>query len=104
MQPLVLHLTLYAEYFSAILAGTKNIEYRRRSEQYDNKFKRPYTHIKFVNGYGNHRPWLITEISRIEKCPNEWRIHLGPVIESGNLHLLRLDIPRTSLNASLTLF
>ena len=88
MKPLILHLTLYAEYFSAILAGTKNIEYRRRSERYDKQFQKPYTHVKFVNGYGHHRPWLIAEISRIEKTDDQWLIHLGNVLESGNLSVL----------------
>lgn len=85
MQTLVLHLTLYAEYFSAILAGTKSIEYRRRSERYDKQFQKPYTHIKFVNGYGHHRPWLLIEIKQFEQAPDQWLIHLGDVLESGNI-------------------
>lgn len=87
MQPLTLHLTLYAEHFSAILAGTKNIEYRRRSERYDKQFQKPYTHIKFINGYGRHRPWLLIEIQRFEKTPNQWLIHLGDILEHGNIYL-----------------
>lgn len=85
MQPLVLHLTLCRQYFDAILAGTKNIEYRRRSERYDQQFKKPYTHIKFVNGYGHHRPWILVEISRFEKTRNQWLIHLGNILEHGNI-------------------
>lgn len=104
MKPLVLHLTLYAEYFSAILAGTKNIEYRRRSERYDKQFQKPYTHIKFVNGYGHHRPWLLIEINRFEKTSDQWLIHLGDILEHGNCHLTHRDTPRPSSNASLTLF
>lgn len=88
MQPLTLHLTLYAEYFSAILAKTKRIEYRRRSERYDRQFQKPYTHVKFVNGYGHHRPWLIANIAQFEQTPDQWLIHLGDVVDSGNLHLL----------------
>jgi len=85
MQPLVLHLTLYRQYFNAILAGTKNIEYRRRSGRYDNQFKKPYTHIKFVNGYGSKRPWLLIEIKRFEQTPDQWLIHLGDILEHGNI-------------------
>jgi hypothetical protein len=85
MKPLTLHLTLYRQYFDAILAGTKNIEYRRRSERYDQQFKKPYTHIKFINGYGHHRPWLLVEIKRFEQTPDQWLIHLGNVLSSGNI-------------------
>lgn len=85
MKPLTLHLTLYAEYFSAILAGRKTIEYRRRCERYDKQFQKPYTHIKFVNGYGNHRPWLLVEINRFEKTSDQWLIHLGNILEHGNI-------------------
>lgn len=86
MQPLTLHLTLYRQYFDAILSGTKTIEYRRRSERYDKQFQKPYTHIKFVNGYGRHRPWLVAKIARFEQTPDQWLIHLGPVVDSGNIH------------------
>lgn len=64
---MTLHLTLYKQYFDAILSGEKRIEYRRRSPRYDKQFQNPYTHIKFVNDYGNQRPWLIAEIERFEK-------------------------------------
>jgi hypothetical protein len=81
----ILRLTLYKQYFDAILSGAKSIEYRRRSSRYDKQFLKPYTHIKFVNGYGNHRPWLIAEISHFEKADDQWLIHLGNVLESGNI-------------------
>lgn len=104
LPPEVLHLTLYAEYFAAILAGTKRIEYRRRSERYDRMFAKPWRRVKFINGYGHHQPWMVVEIARFEKCADEWRNHLGAVIDSGNLHLLHHDTPRPSSIASLTLF
>jgi len=83
-----IHLTLYAEYFVAILGGEKRIEYRRRTERYDRMFAKPWRRVKFVNGYGRHRPWMVVEIARFEKRADEWRVHLGRVIESGNLDLL----------------
>jgi len=86
MKSIILHLTLYRQYFDAILSGEKKIEYRRRCQRYDRMFERPWTHIKFVNGYGNHRPWMIVQIQAFEKGPDMWMIHLGPVIESGNIH------------------
>lgn len=85
---MTLHLSLYAEYFAAILAGTKGIEYRRRCDRWDKMLSRPYQRVKFINGYGNHRPWLICEVAGIEQTPEQWLIYLGAVLESGNLELL----------------
>lgn len=86
---MILHLSLYAEFFAAILAGTKRIEYRRRCDRWDKMLARPYQRVKFVNGYGSHRPWMICEIARIEQTPDQWLIHLGSVLDSGNLGLLK---------------
>lgn len=86
---MILHLSLCAEYFAAILAGTKGIEYRRRCDRWDKMLARPYQTVKFINGYGAHRPWMTCEVTRIEKTPEQWLIHLGPVLESGNLGLLK---------------
>jgi ASC-1-like (ASCH) protein len=82
---MILHLTLFKQYFDAILSGEKRIEYRKRSARYDKMFLKPYTRIKFVNGYGHHRPWLLIEIKRFEQAPDQWLIHLGDILEHGNL-------------------
>jgi hypothetical protein len=66
---MILHLSLYAEYFSAILAGTKQIEYRRRCDRWDKMLIRPYHRIHFVNGYGKHRPWMILTICFVVAMP-----------------------------------
>ena len=90
---MLINLTLYRQWFEQILAGTKKIEYRDRSERYDKKFQSPFSRslVKFVNGYGNHRPWLIAEIDHVEMTDDAWEIHLGKIIDSGNLHLLKPD-------------
>ena len=94
-----LYLTLYREYFDAILNGTKRIEYRHRSFRYDRMFLKLYTHVKFVNGYGHHRPWLIAEIVQFKKTKNHWLIYLGTVIKSGNLSSMGLKNERTKTKA-----
>ena len=85
---MTLNLVLYRQYFNEILDGTKKTEYRNRSGRYDKKFQKPFDRVKFVNGYGHHRPWLIADIYRIEMTDDAWLIHLDKIIDSGNLHLL----------------
>ncbi len=86
---MTLHLSLYAEHFSAIIAGTKRTEYRRRCARWDRMLTKPFRRVRFTNGYGAHRPWMVCEIQGIEQAGEEWRIHLGEVMESGNIHLLK---------------
>lgn len=86
---MTLHLSLYAEHFSAILAGTKKTEFRRRCARWDRMMAKPFQRVRFVNGYGAHRPWMVAEITAIEQADEEWRIHLGQIMDSGNLHLLK---------------
>lgn len=86
---MTLHLSLYAEFFTAILRGEKKIEYRRRCARWDKMLRKPFDAVHFVNGYGSHRPWMIVAIDRIEETPEQWLIHLGAVSESGNLDLLK---------------
>ncbi len=86
---MTLHLSLYAEFFAAILSGEKTIEYRRRCPRWDKMLRKPFVAVHFVNGYGSARPWMIVGVERIEETPEEWLIHLGAVSESGNLELLK---------------
>lgn len=85
---MILPLTLYKQYFIAILTGEKKIEYRSRSEYWDKKLLKPYTAMHMVNGYGAKRPWLEAEIVRVEQTPEQWLIHIGNITGYGNLHLL----------------
>jgi hypothetical protein len=86
---MTLHLSLYREFFEAILAGSKKIEYRRRCDRWDKMFAKKWDQVKFINGYGDHRPWLICDITGMECDADEWRIHLGDIHSSGNLELLK---------------
>lgn len=85
-----LTLSLYREYFVAILDGSKKTEFRRRCPHWDRILaNKSYTHIHFINGYGATRPCMDVCIARLEKTPREWRIHLGGISGKKNLHLLK---------------
>lgn len=58
----ILHLTLHKKWFDMIRSGEKKEEYRERKPFWDKRLSKQYDRIKFVNGYGNHRPWVIVEL------------------------------------------
>jgi hypothetical protein len=58
----ILHLTLHKKWFDMIQSGAKKEEYRERKPFWDKRLSKQYDRIKFVNGYGNHRPWMIVEL------------------------------------------
>ena len=78
-------MSLYKKWFDEILQGTKKIEYREVKPYYDKLLKKDYSEVKFVNGYGGNRPYLIIEIIKITKGKEYYQIHLGSIIETGNL-------------------
>lgn len=82
-----LHLSLYKKWFDEILSGNKKIEYREIKPYYDRILNKKYNEVKFVNGYGNFRPFIIAEIVYIHKSDKFYEIHLGKIIETGNLVL-----------------
>lgn len=80
-----LHLSLYKKWFDEILQGTKKIEYREIKPYYDRLLMKDYDEVKFVNGYGKDRPYLVINIVKIIKSKEFFEIHLGNIIETGNL-------------------
>lgn len=80
-----LHLSLYKKWFDEILQGTKRIEYREIKPYYDKLLKNQYDAVKFVNGYGKDRPFLVVNIKKIIKGKEFYEIHLGNIVETGNL-------------------
>lgn len=80
-----LQLSIYKKWFDEILQGTKKIEYREIKPYYDRLLKKKYTEVKFVNGYGSERPFLVVKITKIVKAKEFYEIHLGNIIETGNL-------------------
>jgi len=84
----ILHLTLYKQWFIEILNGEKKIEYRVYSDYWVDRLKKEYDYIKFVNGYGKHRPWMLIKIDKIIAKGRIFEIHLGDVSETGNCKIL----------------
>lgn len=81
----VLHMTLHRQWFDQIAAGTKKIEYRDRGAYWDRRLDGPApSRIKFVNGYGANRPWMLVECIDVTKDADQWRLHLGAVVYHGN--------------------
>ena len=85
-----------------MISGKKQIEYRRPSKWIEKRIiNKNYDFIKFVNGYGNDKPYfickydgytnsnkdneVIIEGNPIKINKGDFLIKLGDVIESGNL-------------------
>jgi hypothetical protein len=105
-----LHLTLSKQPFEVMLTGEKKEEFRKggdwiRSRLFDKIGKdKEYKYIKFVNGYGNDKPYFICEYKGFLECymdvaerkylnglivsdigKGDFIIYLGDIIERGNL-------------------
>ena len=87
-----------------MISGKKQIEYRRPSKWIEKRIiNKNYDFIKFVNGYGNDKPYfickydgytnsnkdneVIIEGNPIKINKGDFLIKLGDVIETGNLKL-----------------
>lgn len=108
----VLHLSLKKEPFEVMVTGEKDVEFRKRtdwlkSRLFDKQLHvKKYDVIKFVNGYGNDKPYFIclpdkgdcffdyakTDYTRyysngltVEIKQGDCRIWLGEILETGNL-------------------
>jgi hypothetical protein len=58
----ILHLNLRREYFAAIAAKTKRIEYRDQSPYWKQRLEgRQYDAIQFRNGYATKAPEMLVE-------------------------------------------
>lgn len=77
IKPIVscLHLTLSRKPFEVMVTGQKVEEFRKnsswiRSRLFDanSKLEKGYTHIKFVNGYGDDKPYFICEYKGFMEC------------------------------------
>lgn len=84
--PAVLHLNLHRQYFAAIVAKTKRVEYRRRSPYWKARLEnRKYDVIQFRNGYTTNAPEMQVEflgLRRIEKDgKNVYAIRLGKILK-----------------------
>lgn len=109
MERIILNLTLKKAPFEVMITGEKKTEYRVESDWILSRLAdaegkdKPYTHVKFVNGYGNDKPFFIAEYKGWEFESEDWlhvysnglavevwgektiAIHLGKVTEKGNV-------------------
>ena len=61
----VLHLNLHREFFAAVAAGTKRVEYRQRTPYWRRRLEgREYDVIQFRNGYATLAP--VTRIGHVD--------------------------------------
>jgi hypothetical protein len=83
---LVLHLNLHREWFAAIVAKTKRIEYRCRTPYWKTRLEnRKYDVIQFRNGYATNAPEMLVEfrgVRRYGKGRNAYyAIRLGKILK-----------------------
>ena len=86
MRPATLHLNLHREWFAAIVAKTKRIEYRRRTAYWKTRLEnRKYNVIQFRNGYTTDASEMQVEfrgVRRIKKDgKNVYAIRLGKILK-----------------------
>ncbi len=89
MSDRTLHLTLHREHFDAIRSGEKTEEYREGKPYWSQRLREgtSFKEIRFVNGYGKHRPFMRVECEHIYFAPfdRRWVIQLGKILEVGNV-------------------
>jgi hypothetical protein len=85
----ILNLNLHRTFFNQILAKTKRIEYRARTDYWERRLKgKRYTHIRFRNGYLKIAPEMLVELRKVVSKPNRFELHLGRISQKKNTHLL----------------
>lgn len=82
----ILHLNLHREFFAQIVAGTKRIEYRRRTPYWKTRLEnRKYDVVQFRNGYATKAPEMQVKflgVRRIKKDgKNVYAIRLGKILK-----------------------
>ncbi len=84
--PKILHLTLHREWFDLIRSGEKTEEYRDETSYWDSRLEgKDYDLIRFVNGYGKNRPFMVVEFKGSFCVGGTWTIRLGKILEVGNV-------------------
>lgn len=98
----ILYLNIKKIWFDLMINQKKNIEYRKNTAWIQSRLiNKHYDYIKFINGYGNNKPYFICkflnyEISKknyivsidkhkISVQNGDFLIYLGSIIETGNL-------------------
>ena len=93
----ILHLTLKKKWFDMILSGEKREEYREIKPYWMDRLNNvSFTHIRFVNGYGKDKPWLLINWRGMYQgkglClwgappgKSVYILELGAIVDSGNI-------------------
>ena len=81
-----LHLNLYREFFAAIAAKKKRIEYRDQSAYWKKRLEgRRYDLIQFRNGYATEAPEMLVEFRGLRRCGKGhnayYAIQLGRIVK-----------------------
>ena len=77
-----LHLNLRREFFGAIAARTKRIEYRKRKPYWEKRLEgRHFDVIKFRNGYTTNAPEMLVEFCGLRKRGTNYEILLGRILK-----------------------
>ena len=80
-----LHLTLYRKWFDDIKRGIKLNEFRKATDYWRKRLEgRTYKYIRFVNGYGKHRPYIVAEFDNVVLSGDTFVIRIGKILEVGN--------------------
>jgi hypothetical protein len=84
----ILVLSLFKKWFDQILAGEKTIEYREIKPFWERRFtKNTYRYVRFINGYGATRPFMIIELKEIKKTDKNYELYLGNILKVGNIQI-----------------
>lgn len=99
-----LTLTLKKQWFDIMLSGKKTVEYREPSQWirsrlfYPDGTKKKYKFIKFINGYGNDKPYFIAKYHGFLTCKQTYLTKFSGVellVKKGNIGLWFGDIIET---------
>lgn len=79
-----LTMNIERQYFAAIVAGTKKVEYRRRSKFWKRRIE-PLTtpfKLRLLNGMTHPIPEAVVAVTRVttDRAGSEYRLHLGEVL------------------------
>ena len=85
--PAILHLNLHGEFFAAIAAGTKKVEYRAGTSYWKKRLEnRKYKFIQFRNGYATLAPEMLVKFRGVRRygkgASAYYAISLGRIVKS----------------------
>jgi hypothetical protein len=84
--PDILHINLHREWFAAVAAKKKRIEYRKQTPYWRRRLEgRKYDFIRFRNGYATQAPEMLVEFLGVRKYgkgrSGYYAIRLGRILK-----------------------